>query len=128
MSHKSDWKNGYRFGIEANTPFQVVTGIEPTQKASLPEQKSFFGVSAENVIVSAIKKCDDDNSVVVRLYDIEGRDSDVTLDTFFPMAAAEHTNIIEADSQTMAVSGNSLKTKIGHHAIETYKLMPDSMK
>jgi len=128
LSHKGDWKNGYRFGIESNTPLQVVAGITPAQNAALPEVKSFFEVSADNVVVSTIKKCDDDDSVIVRLYDIEGKDSKTTFKTFFPVAAVEHTNIIEEEGRALPGSGKAFKTKIGHHAIETFKLIPGDMK
>lgn len=124
LSHKADWKNGYRFGIESNTPLQVVAGINTNRNASLPEQKSFFSVSADNVVISTIKKCDDDNSVVARLYDIEGKTSNVNLNTFFDIKSAQHTNIIEEEGNAIPTSGKSLKTKIGHHAIETFKLTP----
>jgi alpha-mannosidase len=128
LSHKSDWKSGYRFGIESNTPLQIAAGVKSLPKAELPEEKSFFEVSPDNVVVSTIKKCEDDNTLIVRLCDVEGKDSEITLNTYFSMAAAEHTNIIEEDAKAIPVSNKLLKTKIGHHAIETFKLFPDEMK
>lgn len=128
LSHQSDWKSGYRFGVESNMPLQIVSGVKPDLKATLPEEKSFFSVSEDNVVVSTIKKCEDDNNVIVRLYDVEGKDSESALNTFFSMDAAEHTNIIEEEGKSIPVSGKSLKMKIGHHAIETFKLIPDEMK
>lgn len=128
LSHNSDRKSGYRFGIESNTPLQVVAGAKPDLTAALAEEKSFFAVSEDNVVVSTIKKCEDDNTVIVRLYDVEGKDSEATLSPFFSVAAAEHTNIIEEEGKTIPLSGKLLKTKIGHHAIETFKLIPDGLK
>ena len=128
LSHRPGWKNGYRFGIEANTPLQVVVGVKPGIKATLPEEKSFFEVSDDNIVVSAIKKCDDDDSVIVRLYDVEGKDSEVSINTFFSIVAAEHTDIIEENGKSIPVSRNRLQHEIGHNAIETYKLFPGGIQ
>lgn len=39
-------------------------------------------------MVSTIKKCEDDNNVVVRLFDIEGMDSNISLWSFKPIKKA----------------------------------------
>ncbi|AQT68763.1 Mannosylglycerate hydrolase [Anaerohalosphaera lusitana] len=124
LSHEAGWENGYRFGIAANTPLHVVAA-KPRPNANLPEEKSFFAVSAPNVQVSTIKKCDDDDSVVVRLYDIEGKDSNMTLNTFFEIAGAEHTNIIEEEGTPVPAAGKMFESRIGDHAIETFKFLPE---
>ncbi|MFA6128659.1 MAG: discoidin domain-containing protein [Bacteroidales bacterium] len=122
LSHKSGWKNGYRFGIQANNPLRAVVQDKPALAGSLPGEKSFFSVSGDNTVISAVKKCEDDNSVVTRIYDIGGKDSQVRFDSFFPLGSGEHTNIIEEQGKTIPVSGQSVNLQIGHQAIETYKL------
>lgn len=126
LSHKSGWENGRKFGIEANYPFHTIIGAPKHANANLPLEKSFASVSQDNVMISTIKKCEDDNSIIARLYDIEGKDSNVELTTFFDIKRAEHTNMIEEEGQTIPASGKTLKTKIGHHAIETFKLLPEN--
>jgi len=74
--------------------------------------------------VSTIKKCEDDESVIVRLYDIEGRDTEVDLNTAFALAKAEQVNIIEEEGRPLPCGTKSLKIKLGHQSIETLKLWP----
>ncbi|MEW5977407.1 MAG: discoidin domain-containing protein [Acidobacteriota bacterium] len=121
-SHAPGWENGYRFALRANHPLLPQVGIAPVAGASLPEEQSFFDISPSRVLVSTIKKAEDDDSVVVRLYDIEGRDSEVRLQSFAPWISGEWTNIIEEEGKPLRTSGNSFDLKIGHHAIETVKL------
>jgi len=111
------------FAMQANSPLRAIVQEKLGRNAFLPTEKSFFTVSANNVLISTIKKCEDDNSVVVRLYDIEGKDSKIKFNTFFSIDGSEHTNIIEEEGKMIPASGKSLKTKIGHHAIETFKLI-----
>ncbi|OGD10521.1 MAG: hypothetical protein A2Y86_08705, partial [Candidatus Aminicenantes bacterium RBG_13_62_12] len=123
-SHAPGWTNGYKSGIQANTPLFPVLGARPANGADLPEEKSFFGISAPNVLVSTIKKCDDDDSVIVRLYDIEGKDAEVDLTSAFALAKVEHVNIIEEEGKPLPCRTKSVKLRLGHHAIETLKLWP----
>jgi alpha-mannosidase len=123
-SHSPGWVNGYRPGIQANVPLFPVVGATAGDEAALPEEKSFFEVSAPNVLVSTIKKCEDDDSIVVRLYDIEGKDADLTLSPFFPLAKAERVNMIEEEGKALPCRTDGLALKLGHHAIETLKFRP----
>jgi alpha-mannosidase len=74
--------------------------------------------------VSTIKKCEDDDSVIVRLYDIEGKDATLTLTPFFPLAKAELVNMIEEEEKALPCGNEGLTMTLGHHAIETLKLKP----
>lgn len=121
-SHSGGWRNGWRDGIAANHPLIPAIGVRPRADASLPESKSFFNLSESNVVISTIKKCEDGNSVVVRLYDIEGRDTNPSLTSFLPVRKAKHADIIEDPGTSMDSSGCEVRLPVGHHAIETVKL------
>jgi alpha-mannosidase len=123
-SHETGWTNGYKPGIQANTPLFPMVDAQPATGADLPEEKSFFAISVPNVLVSTIKQCEDDDSVIVRLYDIEGKDSVVDLTSSFALAKAELVNIIEEDGKPLPGQAKSVKVRLGHHAIETLKLWP----
>ncbi|MDO6604124.1 discoidin domain-containing protein [Arenibacter palladensis] len=119
-SHQAGWENGYKQAIQANNPILPVNS--QNKKGTLPAEKSFVSVSQANTLVSTVKKCDDDEDVVIRVYDIEGIDNQVEINTFFSISKAQRTNIIEENGITMEADKNSLNATIGHHAIETFKL------
>jgi alpha-mannosidase len=119
-SHKGDWKNGYRLGTQSNQPLKAIT-VKPGNGV-MAETTSFISLENSNLILSTIKKSDDDNGVIVRCYDIEGKDSEAKINLFRPFQKAELTNLIEEEGRVIPGSGNSLSLKVGHHAIETIKL------
>jgi alpha-mannosidase len=123
-SHDPGWTNGYKPGIQANSPLFAVVGARPKAGANLPDEMSFFQISAPNILVSTIKKCEDDDSVIVRLYDIEGKEAELGLTSFFPLAKAEHVNIIEEEGKPLTSRAEGVRLRVGHHAIETLKLWP----
>ena len=124
FSHDPGWQKGYKLGIQANHLLVPVVSPASNHDATLPEEKSFFSVSAGNVLVSTIKKCEDDDSVIVRLVEIEGKDADVQLNCFAPMDKAELVNMIEEEGRAVPAQRFGLKLRLGHHAIETLKLWP----
>jgi alpha-mannosidase len=127
FSHAPGWINGYRLGIQASARLVPVVNPQSAAGASLPEEKSFFSVSAPNVLISTIKKAEDDDSVVVRLFDIEGKDAEVQLNSFFPAARSELVNMIEEEGKPLPCQKNVVRLKVGHQSIETLKLWPQKM-
>lgn len=123
MPYQPQDKHIWQRGIEANHSLYAAADIEQNKKAYLPAEKSFFSVSAKNVVISAIKKCEDDNSVVVRVYEIEGHAAYPVLKVPFKILAAEHTNIIEENGNPLPSNADSLKIRVGKYAIETFKLL-----
>jgi alpha-mannosidase len=120
-SHKGSWENGYRYGTQSNQPLQAVV-LKQSSGGNMPETMSFISVENKNLILSTVKKCDDDDNVIVRCYDIEGKDSDARISFSTPVQKAELTNMIEEDGKIIPGSGNSLGLKVGHNSIETIKL------
>jgi len=117
-THSSDWHNGYRYGTQSRQPLQVLVSKPSLQKGALPEEQSLATIEGKGVIISTIKKCDDDDSVILRCYEIEGKDSETVFGVAGVKGSVSRTNMIEEDP----VSITTPKIKIGHHAIETFKL------
>jgi alpha-mannosidase len=121
-SHAGDWQNGYRLGTQSNQPLEAVITKKVSGKGNMPETMSFISVENKNLILSTIKKCDDDDNVIIRCYDMEGRDTEAKINLTGSFQKAELTNIIEEDGKIIPGSGTTLGLKVGHHAIETVKL------
>ena len=121
-SHAGGWRNGWQDGIAANHPLLPAVGVPRRSDAQLPEAKSFFSVSGSNTVISTIKKCEDDDSVIVRLYDLEGRDTKPTLTTFLPVQQASRASLIEEAGGKVDSKDREVRLTLGHQAIETLRL------
>ena len=127
-SHGPGWRSGYEQGIQPNNPLIVLVNPAAGAGASLPESMSFLSLSAPNVLVCTLKKAEDDDSIILRVYDIEGKDSEARLNLFVPVKAAETVNIIEEEGTALKPAKDGLSLKIGHHAIETFRLVPEAKR
>jgi alpha-mannosidase len=127
-SHPAGWRNGYRAGVAANDPLVAVVAPSAGQKADLPESKSFLPYSAPNVVLSTLKKAEADDAVILRVYDIEGKDAEAAIELFAPVKRALRTNIIEEEGAVITPRKGKIAVPVGHHAVETVKLVPDWKK
>jgi len=66
-----------RFGEEFNSPMSVVSTT--VQKGDLPPEKSFIEVLPRNVMLAAAKRAEDFESLIIRLYEIEGKDTEASV-------------------------------------------------
>jgi alpha-mannosidase len=114
--------DGYRQGTQSKQPLQVVVSNPQKYSGTLPEQYTFASVAGEGIVISTVKKCNDDDSVILRGYDMEGNDADATFHLFKEIQTAGHTNPIEEEPVALPSSGHDFSCKIGHHAIETFKI------
>jgi alpha-mannosidase len=121
-SYSGNWKEGRQQGEQVTNPMITQVVNRPKTKGKLPELFSFASVDQRNIVISAIKKCDDNNSVIFRAFDIEGRDTEVKLNWFKGISTISKTNIIEEDPQKLKSSKETGTLHIGQYSIETYKI------
>jgi alpha-mannosidase len=121
FTHAPGWLNGYHQALQANE--KLITIFNPAIVGSgLPEEFCLISVNDPNSMVSTVKKSDDDNNLIIRIYDQEGQDKPVQVDLFRSPLAAEHTNLIEEMGKPAKISDKRLSVNLGHHAMETFRL------
>jgi alpha-mannosidase len=121
-SYKGAWQDGRQQAEQVNNPLVVQVVKRPEKKGALPELFSFAGTDQRNIILSAIKKCDDDPSVIIRAFDMEGKDTEVKINWFDKVSFVSKTNIIEENPQQIKTENKSGKLYIGKYSIETYQM------
>jgi alpha-mannosidase len=121
-SHKPDWENRFRPGMEANEKLRAVFQPEPYAEASLPEELSFFSVDQDNLLISTVKKSEDEDAAVIRLYNISGKETEVRIKEFKNFSQAYKLNLIEEQVSPIPLQDGSFLQKIGKFAIETYSV------
>jgi len=120
--HGGDWKQALtvRRGYELNYKLLVTT---PTKHdGDLPPSHSFLQIKPDNVIVTALKKAEDDNALIVRFYEWEGKTADATIGLPGKPKAASETNLMEKHLGDFSVSGAEVTVPIKPYEIKTVKV------
>jgi len=116
------WKNGFQEGKKGQNKLYTVFDPIRGQNRSLEEKKSFITTKGNLTVISAVKKCDDDNDLVIRVVEMDGKDQKIDLDLFTPVKSFSKTNLIEEGGKATGQSGKVLHIELGKNAIETFKL------
>lgn len=120
-STAGNWQSASNLASGDVEQLYAIVAPEANLQAGLKESDSFISSTAPNIIISAVKKCDDDTGLIVRCYDIEGKDTHAVLKLPKMISKGLHTNIIEEPIAPITTKENNATIKVGHHAIETYK-------
>ena len=111
-----------RLGWEHNSPLLVRRG--QTTTGDLPDRQSFLDVSAPNVVVTILKKAEDGRGLLLRAYETDGLDTQVTIRGPKGLVSAMSTDILEQDQKPIGVKGDgSIDLHVGKYAIETVRLL-----
>ncbi len=83
VPHSGTWQSArvVRLAEEFTSPVPVL--YQGIHSGSKPESGSFLSVDVENVIVSAIKKAEDGDDLILRCYETHGRATKATLNLAF---------------------------------------------
>jgi len=121
--HKGDFRTGgtVRAAYSMNQPFESLELVEAS-KGKLPIQFSFVKTDLENIIIDTIKQGEDDNSVIIRLYDAYNCKSKPLITFGMPVTKVELCDLMENPIKEISVQDNSIKLECGNYEIITLKL------
>ncbi|MFY9357146.1 MAG: glycosyl hydrolase-related protein, partial [Defluviitoga tunisiensis] len=84
---------------------------------------SFFKISDSDIIVETIKKAEDDNSIIIRVYESKGnRKQGVSLTFYKNIKNAWETNLIEEEGKQISFEDNKIVFNINPYEIKTFKV------
>jgi len=125
MPHRGDWRLRYRDAIAFNYPLIAFVGEQerPQTGAAMPVEKSFLRLEPCNLIMTAMKKSEDGNQVVLRFYEAEGFETDARIHLSRPIRNAWKTSLIEENQAPLTPNDDgSLSLKIRSWEIATLKV------
>lgn len=114
-----------RFGASFNLPMTVVS--TDVHKGELPPSKGFVEVLTPNIMLASVKKAEDSDAVIVRLYEVEGKETEAKVrltDIVKPGSPAQETDLMEQslDKNTARMEGDVLSVKLPAYGIATVSI------
>ncbi len=86
---------------------------------------SFATINRKNIVIETIKRAEDGNGIILRLYEYQRQRGPFTLKTFFSLAKAWRVNILEENLEEILTDGNQINYMIKPYQILTLRLLPD---
>jgi alpha-mannosidase len=106
---------------------QVVAPLEPAQagphKGDLPKSNSFLRVEGTNIVLSALKRAEDGQGIVVRLFNPSTRKQTAKITCAQKIASVEEITLEEVRKGALTPSGKSVSVEVGKKKIVTVRLV-----
>jgi mannosylglycerate hydrolase len=120
--HTGTWESAkaWQLGHGFNAPLEVIENS--LHDGRLPKSFSLFSVDNEELEVSAIKKAENDDALIIRMYNVSDKKITGKLTAFSPIAKATLVNMLEEYQGDISVSGNSLTFSVKENQIVTLSL------
>jgi alpha-mannosidase len=123
--HAGDWKQALtvRHGYDFN--YQLKAMQVEAHSGTLPAEHSFATVGAENVVLTAMKKTEDGNGLILRMYEWAGKSGDAEVHLPPGATAATVANMMEQpQGSPLTVTGTDRVT-VPIHPYEILTLRVD---
>ncbi len=121
--HSGDWKQALtvRHGYDYNYPLHAAQVLE--HSGVFPAEHSFIEVASENVVLTAIKKAEDGDALILHFYEWSGKAGNVNIQVPAGARSATVTNLMETPTgPPLPVTGDRVTVPIGSYEIESLRL------
>ena len=121
--HAGTWQQALtvRRGYEYNYALRAAQVL--AHAGSLPASHSYVSVKPENVVLTAMKKAEDSNSLIFRVYEWEGKAGNVEFHVPAGATAATVTNLMEKpEGSPLTVAGEIVTAPIHPYEILTVQV------
>jgi alpha-mannosidase len=120
--HAGTWRDAQtvRRGYELNT--KLIAKQAERHQGPLAARHSFVEVESDGVVLTAIKKAEDDNSLILRFYEWAGKEGDVKLRLPVGVQSASETDLMERPIGTLSVQAGVISVHTKPFEIKTVKV------
>ncbi len=126
IPHRGDWQDvdATRRGAEFNTP--LLPRLEASHAGQLSASFSELDVSPSSVVVESVKKAEDSNEFIVRLYETEDKPATAILNFHRSPRLARETDMMEWDKyvplNSFPIKGSSVTVPVKPFEIKTIRV------
>jgi len=120
--HEGSWQhsNVQQSATELNMPLH---GKEITESNNRKASFGLLSVNSSHIVIDTIKRAEDENAYIVRLYEYKNhKDQSVKLTFSIPVTKVIETNLIEREIGEVEVQNDQICFDITGYEIKTYKV------
>jgi len=123
MPHAGDWLQAGLCGEADRFVLPLETAQAGKGGGEMPKRLSFLEVGPEQISLSAMKKCDERDSMILRLFNPTDDTVEGKVTCYRRIGEAWLTNMNEERREQLAVDGNTISVPFGHKQIITLEVI-----
>jgi alpha-mannosidase len=124
LPHAGGWRRRYREAIGLNYRLVAFVGQERAASGNgMPASDSFLRLTPSNLVLTAMKKDEEDERIVIRFYEAEGDGCTARIELGTPIRHASKASLIEEDGEAIVpLEGGAVEFQVAPWEIVTLKL------
>jgi alpha-mannosidase len=119
--HEGDWRQAEMYK-QAEEFHHLPTAVPADAKGNLPSEYSFLKISPHNLILSALKKAEDSEAVILRFFETKGEATQAEVELFKPIKRLTLVDLLEREQSKLPFKGNRFSLGVKPFEIVTLKL------
>lgn len=121
--HAGRWQEAKTVEMAYNLNVSMLAKRTGRQEGCGGEYESFLKCSQESCFVEVIKKAEDGNGVIVRMYENKNNRVRAQIQTAYPIAHVYECNLLEENEEELTAGKNCFETVFKPYEIKTFRLI-----
>ena len=124
LPHAGNWDEktiGAAYAL--NDPLVVYTPERTGSTSATQPVPALLAVDKPNIVIETVKRAEDGNGLIVRLFESQRRRGQITLTAGFELAEVWHTNLLEENGEQLSSQGKQVSFSIKPYEIVTLRLV-----
>lgn len=120
--HNGTWQSGNTVerALDLNCPLKAFKLDKQT--GQLPSTNTFIQCSGKSVIVDAVKKAQDEEGIIIRVYEPKQARGKASIALSIPFKKVTECNLMEENERDIQVNGNSFSFTIKPFEVKTFRI------
>ncbi len=119
--HSGDWRQAEMYKL-AQEFHHLPIAVQADSNGDLPPEFSFLKLSPNNLILSALKKAEDSNEVILRFFETKGETTQAEVELFREIKRLTLVDLLEREEEELPFNGNKFRLEVKPFEIVTLKL------
>lgn len=120
--HKGDWRGGGTVNMAYKLNYPMHAMIVDVHSGNLPDEFSLISLDCENVIAETVKKAEDSDDIIIRVYECYNMKSKVRAVFFKKIVKISECDLMENEISICKADSNTFIFEINPYEIKTFKL------
>jgi alpha-mannosidase len=123
IPHVGGWRMSQAYRHGSDIAFPLIPVLTSQHTAFLPREISFIGIKGSNIVLTAMKKADDEKGFILRVYEAEGKERSFTVEFYREIKELWETNLLEENTKTLTFYRKSAELTALPYEIKTIRVI-----
>ncbi len=122
--HEGRWRKDktIRKAAEFNQP--LLAQWQKVQGGNLPSSLGLLDIKPDNLVISGLKRAEDDKGIILRFYEVEGKKTSAALASNLPLTSCIETNLLEEKERNdLSLIEEKVQIEVSPFEIKTLLLL-----